>query len=270
MPRLAHLSGALALVVALQASSFAADPEENPEDVNTGQDVTNPVQRIDVRVGYTNVPGDDLNAFTFILRYDKPIVLGDGWTVGLRFDAPFVYNNVPSADNPDGDYEFGYGDTLAQALIIKAIDKRQAVGFGTQLIAPTATEDQFGTGRWRVVPTVGYRYGLPEISPGSFFVAAVRYDRDFAGDDDRGHVSNLQLSPTLNIALPDKVFLTLYPSTDIRYDFLADDWFVPFNAQIGKLWGKSIVTSLEIGVPIYKGDAPLYDFRIEGRIGFFF
>jgi hypothetical protein len=243
--------------------------EAETDAPNTGQDVTKPVQRIDLRLGYVSSPSD-LETTTFILRYDKPIPLGGGWQIGLRFDAPFVYNNVPSLDNPTGDWGFGYGDTLAQALLIKAIDKRQAIGFGTQVIAPTESEDQFGSGRWRVVPTFGYRYALPEISPGSFFVGAVRYDTDFAGDDDRGHTSNLQFSPTLNIALPDQMFFTLFPSTDIRYDFIADDWFVPFNAMIGKLWGKSTVTSLEIGVPIYEGDAPLYQFKAEGRIGFFF
>lgn len=254
---------------ALPPAARAQETGNSNDTANTGQDVTNPVQRIDLRLGYTDL-ANGLASSTFIVRYDKPINLGDGWKLGLRLDAPFVYNDVPSLDNPTGSWEFGYGDTLTQALLIKAIDKRQAFGFGAQLIMPSATEDQFGSGRWRVVPTVGYRYALPEITPGSFFVGAVRYDTDFAGDDHRGHVSNLQFSPTLNIALPDQTFLTLFPSTDIRYDFIANDWFVPFNAQIGKLWGKSTVTSFEFGVPLYEGDAPLYKFKAEGRIGFFF
>ena len=137
-------------------------------------------------------------------------------------------------------------------------------------IVPTASADQFGSGHVRLVPTIGYRYGLPEISPGSFFVAAMRYDFKVAGPDARRDVSNLQFSPTLNIALPEQTFLTFYPSTDIRYDFIADSWFVPFDVQIGKLWGKSVVTSLEVAFPIYRGDAPLYDFKIEARVGFFF
>ena len=258
----------LALIV-IFAAACGATTAKASEEANTGQDVTNPVQRIDLRAGYSNLP-NGLDVGTFILRYDKPLNLGDGWKLGLRFDAPFVYNDVPSLDNPTGSWELGYGDTLTQALLIKSIDKRQAIGFGAQLIMPTATEDQFGSGKWRVVPTFGYRYALPEITPGSFFVGAIRYDTDFAGDDDRGDVSNLQFAPTLNIALPDQMFLTLFPSTDIRYDFIANDWFVPFNAQIGKLWGKSTVTSFEFGVPIYKGDAPLYDFKAEARVGFFF
>ncbi|MEQ1576182.1 MAG: transporter, partial [Hyphomicrobium sp.] len=193
----------IALIVTLMCSAGAEETRAG-EETNTGQDVTNPVQRIDLRLGYSNL-ARTLEATTLILRYDKPLNLGDGWQLGLRIDAPFVYNDVPSLDNPTGSWEFGYGDTLTQALLIKSIDKRQAVGFGAQLIMPTAAEDQFGSGRWRVVPTFGYRYALPEITLGSFFVGAVRYDTDFAGDDDRGNVSNLQFSPTLNIALPDQI-----------------------------------------------------------------
>ena len=74
---------------------------------------------------------------------------------------------------------------------------------------------------WRLVPTVGYRYALPEISRGSFFVAAVRYDFNFTGTMSSAPPTNSDpidafATPSLNIALPHASFLTLYPSTDIR------------------------------------------------------
>lgn len=278
----------LAAVIAVPVAAIAvhqakADPDATQDPpANTGQDVTNPVQRIDIRLNYTE-PGasggaaGQLNSWAMIFRYDRPVVLNKWWKLGLRIDLPVLYNNVPATDNRNGDYGVGYGDTLVQALLIRVIDKRQAFGFGTQLIMPSATGAQFGTGRWRLVPTFGYRYGLPEITPGSFALMAVRYDVSIAGKTSGPEVSasgpnisNLQLSPTLNIALPDTSFLTLYPSTDIRYDFISRSWFVPFDAQAGKLWDRRIVTSLEIGVPIYEGASPLYKFKIEGRVGFFF
>jgi hypothetical protein len=255
--------------LALMGLCSPVSADDEVDVVNDGQDVTNPIQRIDLRLGYANLP-NGLDTGTFILRYDKPFTLEDGWKLGLRFDFPLVRNDVPSLDNLNGEYEAGYGDTLFQFIFSKVLDQRSAFGLGAQLIAPTATQDQFGSGHWRVVPTIGYRYGLPEISPGSFFLAAVRYDRDFAGDNDRPDVNNLQFSPTLNIALPNTSFLTLFPSSDIRYNFEAKDWFVPFNAQVGRVWDGKMVTSLEFGVPLYRGDAPLYDFKIEARVGFFF
>jgi hypothetical protein len=254
------------------ASVFLISPvlaQETKEPANTGQDITNPVTRIDLRAGYQRTP-THRDSGTFILRADKPYDLGDGWKLGLRFDAPFVLSNVPSPDNPIGGTRLGMGDLLGQAILIKAIDKRNAFGFGAQIILPSASEDQFGGGKYRLVPTLGYRYGLPEISPGSFFVGAVRYDFDIAGPGNRKHVRSLQFGPTLNIALPEQTFVTFFPSTDIRYDFIAKSWFVPFNLQFGKLWGKSVVTSVEFAVPIYKGTAPLYNYRAEARLGVFF
>jgi hypothetical protein len=260
----------------MSSHALAEDEDAAKEDTaNDGQDVTRPVKRIDLRLNYTK-PGasggaaGELDSWSFIARHDRPINLGDGWQVGLRLDLPFLYNNLPTQADPAGTYRVGYGDTLGQALLIKAIDKRQAIGVGTQLIAPTGGGDQFGSGRWRLVPTAGYRYALSEISPGSFFVAAVRYDVDVGGQDRQGHVRNFQFSPTLNIGLPDAMFFTFFPSTDIRYDFIKQKWFVPFNAQIGKVWDKKIVTSLEIGVPIYTGGDALYKFKLEGRVGLFF
>jgi hypothetical protein len=56
---------------------------------------------------------------------------------------------------------------------------------------------------------------------------------DYAGDDDRRHISELQLAPLVNIALPAQWFVNLYPSNDIRYNFGskrpgdAGRWFVP-------------------------------------------
>ncbi len=93
---------------------------------------------------------------------------------------------------------------------------------------------------------------------------------DAAGPQGRQRISNLQFSPTLNVALPEQSFLTFYPPTDIRYELLKQSWFVPFDVLVGRLWGRSVVTSLEASVPIYYGAAPLHKYKIEARIGFFF
>jgi hypothetical protein len=265
----ARLALVTAMLVAFLAPSAQADDDTADDTVNTGQDITKPLTRVDLRLGRNETPSAR-NSTTFILRSDKPVALTPDWKLALRIDVPIIDNNVFTPDNPGGGNRFGIGDLLGQVLLIHPIDKRQAFGFGAQFILPTASQYGLGAGKVRVVPTAGYRYGLPEISPGSFAVFAMRYDVDIAGADSRQHISNLQFSPTLNIALPNQTFVTLFPSTDIRYDFLEHSWFVPFNLQIGKLWGRSIVTSLEGAVPMYKGAAPLYNYRVEARIGFFF
>jgi hypothetical protein len=69
--------------------------------------------------------------------------------------------------------------------------------------------------------------------------------------------------------------VNLYPSSDIRYNFAAKRpgdsgrWFLPFNFMVGKMVTRSIVASIEIGVPLVD-DYQVYDFKLEARVGFFF
>ena len=89
------------------------------------------------------------------------------------------------------------------------------------MIFPTASRDNMEAGKYRLVPTLGARYSLPEITPGSWAAFLLRYDYDFTGESDRRHISELQLAPLVNVALPDGWFVNLYPSSDIRYNFAA-------------------------------------------------
>jgi len=253
----------VAVVSLSQIPSAIATEEGDPP--NTGQDLTRPVRRVDLRMGYTHTPADR-NSFPLTLRTDMPFTLGNGWKLGTRFDLPFVFNNVARTDNPTGEYRLGRMDLLAQALLIKTINTGQAVGFGTQVIAPTGNQDP----RWRLVPSFGYRTALPGISHGSFFVVGVRYDISVDGGAEQSKSRNMQFAPTLNVALPGDTFLTFFPSTDIRYNFISNSWFLPFEAQAGKLWDKKFVTSFKFSIPMHQGETPLYKLKLEARVGWFF
>jgi hypothetical protein len=99
----------------------------------------------------------------------------------------------------------------------------------------------------------------------------VRYDISFAGDPTRKNISNLQFAPTFNLGLPDKWFLTFYPSADIRINYgdpitgQTGRLFLPFDARIGRQLSKNVALSFELGVPIIK-DYPVYDLKIEARL----
>src|SRR5262249_45351920 len=160
------------------------------------------------------------------------------------------------------------GDMLLQGLLIYSPSKQFAVAGGAQMIFPTASRNTMGAGKYRLVPTLGARYNLPEITPGAWAAFLLRYDYDFAGESDRLHISELQLVPLVNVALPDGWFVNLSPSSDIRYNFAtkrpgdAGRLFLPFNFMVGKLLTRSIVASLEMGVPIVH-DYEVYDFKLE-------
>jgi hypothetical protein len=220
----------------------------------SGGDITRPLQRFDLRTEVAG--GDGEQDLTVTLRHDRPVTLGDGWQANLRMDLPVKFAEDQS----------GLGDMLVQAIFVRQVDERRGFGFGAQVILPTASEEALGRGQWRLRPTAGYRWSLPEISPETFFQVVARFDFSFAGNDDTPDTRELQFAPNLEIGLPGDAYLSIFPSTDIRYDFENDEFFLPLNLEVGKEWDR-IVVSLEGGVGVISGDNAPYDWKLEGRVG---
>jgi hypothetical protein len=266
-----------AAIYCLMALCFRTPVEaKEKEDVSNRYDFTPPLTRVDVRLQYQNSPpSDNDNYYITTLRVDKPIRVSKAWSLVTRLDLPLLITDAMGTDDRNGDYKFGLGDILVQGLFINKLTQRFAWGFGTQLIFPTATKEQMGDGKYEVLPTAVFRVTTPEITKGSWVALLVRYGLSFAGDDDRADIKEIQFAPTYNLSLPHSWFVALYPSSDIRYnlgDQKAGDtgrWFVPLDLMVGKMLSQSIIGSVEVGFPIIN-EYPLYDFKIEGRLGFFF
>jgi hypothetical protein len=264
-----------AAICCLMAFSFNA-PVWAEEEVSNRHDFTPPLTRVDVRFQYQNAPpSDNDNGYITTLRVDKPFRLGKAWSLATRLDLPFFVTDAMSTDNPNGNCKFGLGDVLVQGLFINTLTQRFAWGFGAQLIFPTATQEQMGSGKYQVLPTAVFRVTTPEITKGSWLALLVRYDVSVFGDDDRTDKKEIQFAPTFNISLPHNWFVNLYPSSDIRYN-LGDQrpgdtgrWFVPLDLMVGKMLSQSMIGSVEVSIPIIN-EYQVYDFKIEGRIGFFF
>ncbi len=262
--------GVLVLLVCapIWADERNTAPATDAKDVNNGEDPTRPLTRFDFRYEFEALSGDH-DKHAFILRTDQRFVLGNGWQLASRLDMPFVYTDASSADNPSAAWTLGTGDLLLQGLLIKAFDQRHAAALGTRFEFPTGSQDQFGTGRYQLEPTVAYRYSLHDFSPGSFAAGLIRYAFDYAGDEARHHISVLQLQPVLNIHLQQSWFVELYPSPDIGINFLDHNkLFLPLDVMVGKLVTPKFIASLEVSAPIVK-DYDLYHFKLEARIGFF-
>jgi hypothetical protein len=247
------------------------------QNINNGEDATRPLARFDLKYQYQNLPpSDGDNSQIITLRADKPLALARDWQLATRLDLPTWITDAVSSDNPNGNTAVGLGDLLIQGLIVHAPPaSRFGWAAGARLVLPTASEDQMGLGKWRVVSTIGGRYFMPEITEGSWVALVTRYDADVAGDSARAHISELQLAPQFYLQLPKTWFVNLYPVTDIRYNF-ADKrsgdtgrWFVPLDVAGGKMLTRSIITSIEISVPVVN-EYKLYDLKIEARIGFLF
>ncbi len=287
------VGGAIFAAAALQPAVAAAQQAPNsvasfgPLTLSPNQaaepagDALSPQNLLQLMYQYKTAPGtgangapDTVTTQTVKLRGDLSIELGSQWQLVLRGDLPYLAKNPFSDSNPDGGFIYGIGDADIQGALIRALDERWKVGAGVRFIAPTGG-DTFGSGKWRIMPIAGLRYALPEISKGSYFEPLARYDVSFVGDPSRKSISNLQFAPMLNLALPERFFLTFYPSADIRWNFgppatgQTGRLFLPLDARIGKKFTDNFNVSLEIGVPIVR-QYPVYDFKTALRLNFTF
>jgi hypothetical protein len=275
------LFGACLLVVMILRPTIAASQEAPSRDqsANVGEDFFRPPSNLfQMMTYYKTAPGSgstsgsiaNVTTETLNLRYDHALDLAPGWILALRSDLPLLAKNPISSSNPNGDYLHGVGDADVQAAVIRNLSQRWAVGFGARLIAPTGG-DTFGSGKWQIMPIVGARYALWEINSSSYIEPVVRYDASFAGDPTKKNISNLRFAPTFNLGLPDRWFITFYPSADIRIN-LGDPitgqtgrLFLPFDARIGRKLSDNAALSFELGVPIIK-DYPVYNIKAQVRL----
>jgi hypothetical protein len=259
------------------ASSQEAAPQ--PQNANTGDDLFRPpLNLFQMMYQYQTAPGSgstpgsirEVTTDTLNLRMDHSVYLAPQWILALRTDLPLVSKNPVTSSNPDGDYLQGIGDADFQGTLIHDINQRWTIGFGARLTAPTGG-DTLGSGKWQIMPGAGVRYALPEINSSSYLEPVVRYNISFAGDPTKKNISNLQFAPTFNLGLPDRWFITFYPSADIRINFgdpitgQTGRLFLPFDARIGRKLSDNTALSFELGVPIIK-DYPVYNLKTQVRL----
>jgi hypothetical protein len=269
----------LAVIILQPIAAASQEASSQDKDSNPGDDFFRPPSSLfQIMSQYRTAPGSgstpgssrDVTTETLNLRMDHALDLAPQWILALRGDLPLLAKDPITSSNPDGGYLHGVGDAEFLAAVIHNLDQRLAVGFGARLITPTGG-DIFGAGKWQVMPVAGLRYGLWEINSASYFEPIVRYDVSFAGDPTRRNISNLQFAPTLNLGLPDRWFISFYPSADIRVN-LGDPvtgqtgrLFLPFDARIGRKLSDNAAVSFELGVPIIK-DYPVYNIKTQFRL----
>jgi hypothetical protein len=237
-------------------------------EIETGQDFTKPLTRFDLRLKYQQIDQGDSHNTVATARADVPVVLGGGWQFALRADLPYAWSDVPSTDNRDGEAQRGLSDALIQGLLIAPISGKWDYGIGAQMVLPTASHDNMGTGKYQLLPTVGIKYDLGDWARGAWCGALVRYAFDVASkDDDRAHVSQTYIQPFVHLLLPRAWFLFFEP--EARYDWREKRWFVPFDLMLGKKVTANLVVSLEYKTAIVD-DLPLFSQEVEARVGFLF
>ena len=257
------------LFMCLAACVGFAQAQEKGEEVNTGQDFTKPLTRLDIRQKYQLLAQDKFASVT-TFRVDKPFVLGNKWVLSTRFDFPFMTTDAASRDNPNADREFGSSDFLAQFMMIAPqAGKTWTWAYGVQTLWPAASQDEMGTGRYQIAPLLGGKMDLGFLKKGSFAGMLLCEHIDAGGSDSRVKQNYLVVQPLLNINLPKAFFLNMSP--EMRVNWENDNrWFVPFDIMLGKMLNKSTAVSLEYKTPLCDRNYPMYDHEVEARVGFFF
>jgi hypothetical protein len=243
---------------------------ESGSDYN-GEDFTRPESKFETRFeGVTSGTTTRTDREVLLLRLDGAINLAADWKFGWLTQIRVVNRDTMAPNPADSAHDFGIGDAAFQGVLTRPIDERWGYGFGARLVSPTA-QDSLGSGKWQIMPGFGIRYSFLEAGSDTYFVPKIRYAISFAGDPSRRNISEPQIAPTLNIGLPSRWFVTLYPSYDIRINYgdpisgQTGRLFLPFDAAIGRKVTDDAVISLELAVPVVK-DYPVYNFKTELRL----
>lgn len=83
----------------------------------------------------------------------------------------------------------GLEDILFQLLIITPTYGKWTLGFGSQIIFPSATPTDIGTGKYQALPTFGIKYDLISWMKGAWTALLIRQAFSFAGQSNRTSIS---------------------------------------------------------------------------------
>jgi hypothetical protein len=154
-----------------------------------------------------------------------PVSLNQDWNIISRTILPVVYQESLASGI---DSKFGLGDTL-QSLFLSPKQSTPIWGIGPVILLPTATDDVLGSEKWGAGPT---GVVLVQEGPWTYGILA-NHLWSFAGKDDRDEVNATFLQPFL--AYTTRTATTFTINTESTYDWNAEQWTVPLNAQVTQL-----------------------------------
>ena len=149
--------------------------------------------------------------------------------------------SLPLATRPSSTTESqaGLGDFNIFTAYLFVSNPTTSVGIGPLLVAPTATDDALGQGKWQAGAAAIAFKATPVVQVGGL----VTWQGSFAGDSDRESTSLLAVQPFAIWQLGGGMYLR---STGIwGFDLKSGDYVVPFGLGIGQvLKGAKVVYNL--------------------------
>lgn len=158
-----------------------------------------------------------------------PIHATESWNVITRTIVPFVYQ--PELAPGVGEV-FGLGDIQFTAFLSPAKPGEFIWGVGPILQVPSGTDDSISQGKWAAGPSAV----VLKMEGHWVYGALANYLSSFAGQSDRGAVSQWLIQPFVNYNMADGWYLTTAPI--ITANMMADSsdrWTVPLGGGVGRL-----------------------------------
>lgn len=215
-------------ILAAAVTVGAARAQENPnsvEAVNASNNPLNPAFVLNTQDYYLPKLKDaqGLQANVGLIRALTPFeALGHGHLLRTSIE-------IPGGPAKDGGLDSGLGDlTMFDIVVIKA--KPWGWGVGPLLVAPTASQDRYGAGKWQAGGAAAF--AAPQAW--GLFGALATYQQSFAGDRHREDVRTLTVQPFLFRNLPNGFYIQ--SSGAWSFDLKNDRYYIPVGLGIGKRW----------------------------------
>lgn len=158
-----------------------------------------------------------------------PFHATENWNVITRTIVPFVYQ--PELAPGVGDV-FGLGDIQFTAFLSPAKSGEFIWGVGPILQMPSGTDDSITSGKWAAGPSAV----ALKMDGHWVYGALANYISSFAGQSDRGAVSQWLIQPFVNYNMADGWYLTSAPiiTANMMVDN-SDRWTVPIGGGVGRI-----------------------------------
>ncbi|WP_213938799.1 hypothetical protein [Pseudomonas sp. dw_612] len=214
------------LLAALTTSAFCAQAD-NAEEANKSNNPLNLAPGANLQDYYTPRLFDtNVHTNDALLRGTLPVAANDFIGVPQLLRATLPISTRP---DPHNGYSTGIGDlNLFDIFLIKT--EGVQLGIGPQITAPTAEQDELGTGKWQA----GLAAVAIDASPRGLLGALVQYQSSFAGDHDRAHVETATMQPFIMHNLPKGWYLRSTGTWTL--DLKNNTHYIPIGFGGGKVW----------------------------------
>jgi hypothetical protein len=221
----------LSIITATQAVAQSQRVEDNTEALQRASQ--NPVADL-ISIPLQNnfnfgVGPQDKMQYVGNIQPVVPFHATENWNVITRTIVPFVYQ--PELAPGVGDV-FGLGDIQFTAFLSPAKPAGFIWGVGPILQMPSGTDDSISQGKWAAGPSAV----VLRMEGQWVYGALANYVSSFAGQSDRGAVSQWLIQPFVNYNMADGWYLVSAPI--ITANMMADSsdrWTVPIGGGVGRI-----------------------------------